>query len=196
MSSEDARFLASRLLETSLPTRWSHVVGVASTAVDVTEELQIDADDLVEAAWLHDVGYAPSLVRTGLHALDGARYLRELGWDRGVVTLVAHHSASRVEAVERGLEAELLREFPEPTDQSALDLLWYCDMTTDPRGAPVTVEERLAEIQERYGGHSVVTKFVNRAACDLVAAVRRVEERLREVDASRGRADLGGPGSV
>ena len=29
------------------------------------------------AAWLHDVGYAPSLVETGLHALDGARFLRD-----------------------------------------------------------------------------------------------------------------------
>jgi DNA-binding Xre family transcriptional regulator len=29
------------------------------------------------AAWLHDIGYAPDLIVTGLHALDGARYLRD-----------------------------------------------------------------------------------------------------------------------
>ena len=32
---------------------------------------------LVDAAWLHDVGYARELVDTGFHPLDGARWLRE-----------------------------------------------------------------------------------------------------------------------
>ena len=36
-------------------------------------------DDLVAAAWLHDIGYAPELVETGFHPLDGARYLRREG---------------------------------------------------------------------------------------------------------------------
>jgi hypothetical protein len=27
---------------------------------------------------LHDIGYAPDLVKSGLHPLDGARYLREV----------------------------------------------------------------------------------------------------------------------
>ncbi|HEX3192303.1 MAG TPA: hypothetical protein VHS30_21235 [Streptosporangiaceae bacterium] len=29
------------------------------------------------AAWLRDIGYTPGLAVTGLHALDGARYLRD-----------------------------------------------------------------------------------------------------------------------
>jgi hypothetical protein len=33
----------------------------------------------LRAAYLHDVGYAPDLVTTGFHLLDGARYLRSLG---------------------------------------------------------------------------------------------------------------------
>ena len=32
---------------------------------------------LEAAAWLPDIGYAPGLAVTGLHALDGARYLRD-----------------------------------------------------------------------------------------------------------------------
>ena len=39
--------------------------------------LGADADLLEAAAWLHDIGYAPSLVATGFHPLDGARYLRD-----------------------------------------------------------------------------------------------------------------------
>lgn len=59
-----------------------------------------------------------------------------------------------------------------------MDALWYCDMTTGPDGKAVSVEERLAEIRARYGPGDVVTRFVERAEPELVAAVRRVEKRL------------------
>jgi aminoglycoside phosphotransferase (APT) family kinase protein len=39
----------------------------------------------VTAAWLHDVGYAPAVVATGLHPLDGARYLRNEGWPEELI---------------------------------------------------------------------------------------------------------------
>lgn len=188
MLADSAHVLAARLLETPLPGRWAHVVGVAGTAAELVSKLDVEDDRVVAAAWLHDIGYARELAQTGLHALDGARYLRDCGWDRQVVTLVAHHSAAPVEAAVRGLDAELLREFPEPTDRTALELLWYCDMTTGPSGERVSVEERLAEIRERYGREAVVTRFIERAEDRLVAAVRRVESRLALVDASRGRA--------
>jgi putative nucleotidyltransferase with HDIG domain len=181
MLADSARDLAARLLETSLPDRWAHVVSVAGTAMEVVKRLEVDADRVVAAAWLHDIGYLPELTQTGLHALDGARYLRDLGWDPAVVALVAHHSASRLEAAERGVEDELLQEFPMPAEPTELEALWYCDMTTGPSGERVSVEERLAEIRERYGPGDVVTRFVERAADDLVAAVHRIEDRLAPV---------------
>jgi putative nucleotidyltransferase with HDIG domain len=188
MLADSARAMAARVLEAPLPGRWAHVVSVAETAADLGNKFDLEDDRVVAAAWLHDIGYAPELVRTGLHALDGARYLRDLGWDDQVVTLVAHHSAAPVEAAERGLDAELLREFPEPTDRTRLELLWYCDMTTGPSGERVSVEDRLTEIRDRYGQEDVVTRFIERAEERLVAAVRGVESRLALVDASRGTA--------
>jgi len=68
-------------------------------------------DDLVAAAWLHDIGYAPGLVQTGFHPLDGARFLRRAGADGQVVSLVAYHSRARVEADVRGLGTELAARF-------------------------------------------------------------------------------------
>ncbi len=66
--------------------------------------LGADADLLEAAAWLHDIGYAPDLAVTGLHALDGARYLRDAqNADAMRCRLVAHHSNTIVEAEERGL---------------------------------------------------------------------------------------------
>jgi HD superfamily phosphodiesterase len=67
---------------------------------------------LEAAAWLHDIGYAPGLAVTGLHALDGARYLRDAQHaDAMLCRLVAHHSCAIIEARERGLADVLSLEF-------------------------------------------------------------------------------------
>jgi putative nucleotidyltransferase with HDIG domain len=69
--------LSQALLQESLPRRWAHVQGVAARARSLAPVLGADAELLEAAAWLHDIGYAPGLTVTGLHALDGARYLRD-----------------------------------------------------------------------------------------------------------------------
>ena len=137
---------------------------------------------LVAAAWLHDVGYAPAVEDTGFHPLDGARYLRRLGLDEEVVRLVAHHSFAMLEAGERGLDGELAAEFP-PGDPVLTDALCFVDMTTSPDGELVEPDDRLAEIQARYGPGDVVTRFIDRARPDILAAVARTRERQAAVDA-------------
>ncbi len=57
-----------------LPGRWIHVQAVAAKATTLTAVVP-NADVLVAAAWLHDIGYAPDIAETGLHALDGARWM-------------------------------------------------------------------------------------------------------------------------
>ena len=89
MSGDEAAELARTMLAEALPRRWRHVRSVARRARWVAKELSL-SDDLVAAAWLHDIGYAPELVETGFHPLDGARYLRRQGVDAQVVSLVAH----------------------------------------------------------------------------------------------------------
>lgn len=175
--------LAGRLLATAMPDRWRHVAKVAEAAERTGAALSLDTDVLVAAAWLHDIGYSPRLSNTGFHPLDGARYLRDHGWDNEVVQLVAHHSGALIEAEERGLRDDLLAEFPFRASL-IMDALWYCDMTTGPQGEPLSVENRLREILERYGPDDVVTRFVRRAEPQLVAAVRRIE---KELDARQSR---------
>jgi hypothetical protein len=67
--------LAEAKLAASLPRRWRHVRSVARRARWAAKQLALP-DDLVAAAWLHDIGYVPDLVETGFYPLDGARYLR------------------------------------------------------------------------------------------------------------------------
>ena len=172
-----ARDVACDLLAEQLPRRWAHTRGVAIQAEALAPVLGDDADLVQAAAWLHDVGYSPTLVETGFHPLDGARYLRDVhGADERLCRLVAHHSCAEVEAAMRSLKDVLVSEFPGEPDR--LDALTYCDMTTGPSGDRVTVTVRLAEILDRYGREHPVGRAMRTASPDLLAMVARIE-RLR-----------------
>jgi hypothetical protein len=173
-----ARDLAEELLSAPLPRRWLHSVGVGRKAESIADLLDSDAEALVCAAWLHDVGYAPDLVRTDLHSLDGARYLRDTHRaDPVICRLVAYHSCAYIEAANRGLDADLAAEFPRP-DITLTDAMTYCDMTTGPDGEPVDVETRLAEILDRYPPDDVVHQSIYAARPTITASVRRMEAAL------------------
>ncbi|WP_240963427.1 HD domain-containing protein [Antrihabitans stalactiti] len=171
-----ARELAMVALAGPLPRRWLHVQSVGAHAEQIAAAFGDDAEDLISACWLHDVGYAPALAHTGFHPLDGARFLRSEGWSERICGFVAHHSFADLEANLRGIEG--LDEF-ENEDSAIRDAVWYCDMTTGPSGERVDVDQRLEEIVSRYGPADVVSQFVSRARGELVAAVERTERKLR-----------------
>lgn len=173
-----ARDLAERLLAEALPRRWSHTRGVAGTAESVAHIVGGDADRLVCAAWLHDLGYAPQLAGSGFHPLDGARYLRDVARaEERLCRLVAHHSYASIEARLRGLSDVLAAEFP-PVAGLVADALTYCDMTTSPDGEPVEVDARLAEVVARYGEGDPVTEAIELARPQIDRSVRAVRTLL------------------
>jgi hypothetical protein len=175
---DEARLLAEHALSVALPRRWRHAQAVARRAAEISTVQDVDGEVLVAAAWLHDIGYAPELVASGFHPLDGARYLRRLGSvPERVLCLVAHHSCAVIEADERGLDGELRTEFGREESPTA-DALWYADMTTGPDGQQFEVGERLAEIRQRYGPGHIVTRFIDRAQGEMLAAVGRTEARI------------------
>ena len=172
-----AEQLARALLRDPLPRRWAHVQGVAARARSLAPVLGASTDLLEAAAWLHDVGYAPGLTVTGLHALDGARYLRDAHHaDAMLYRLVAHHSCAIIEAEERGLADAPSLEF-EPAPQVLSSVLTFCDMTISPDGDLVPVEKRLAEIHHRYGPGHLVSRSIRRATPMILRAVEQVQDR-------------------
>jgi hypothetical protein len=172
-----AGHLAQAILQESLPRRWAHVQGVAARARSLTPVLGTDADLLEAAAWLHEIGYAPGLTVTGLHPLDGARYLRDAQHaDAMLCRLVAHHFCAIIEAEERGLADVLSLEF-EPAAYRLSSVLTYCDMTTSPDGELVPVGTRLAEIHDRYGPGHLVSRSIQRATPMILSAVEQVHDR-------------------
>ena len=158
--------------------RLAHSLGVGRRAEHVARALGLP-DLLVTAAYLHDIGYAAAARDTGLHQLDGARYLRRLGASDALTSLVAHHTSALTEAGERHLDAHLRGEFPPPTDSELLDLLTYCDMTTSATGRTVTIDERLDCIYDRYAPGHLVARSIHSAEPQLRRIVSTVEERMR-----------------
>jgi HD domain len=161
-----------------LGDRWLHVQGVVKTARWVGEVLDKENRSyLIAAAYLHDIGYTPSLVHTGFHPLDGASYIRSCGYER-LACLVAHHSEARFEARLRGL-ALALDAFPRERSATA-DALTYCDLTVDPMGKPVSLQERACDIYSRYGETDIVSQAFRQAMPYFSLAIARTRLRLRK----------------
>jgi hypothetical protein len=174
------------LLLSSLGNRWLHVQGVVERAHQVGGILsQYDRAYLIAAAYLHDMGYAPELQKTGFHPLDGATYLRSLGKER-LALLVAHHSEARFEAQLRGLSLAL-DAFPRERSAVA-DALTYCDLTTGPKGEPVSLKERIGDVVSRRGEADIVTQAFRLSLPYVSLAVARTERRLRRHALSTSRS--------
>lgn len=149
----DAAADLTRYILQGAPERLAHSEAVARRAEFLT--LAVDreaAPQLVAAAWLHDIGYAPELQATGFHPVDGARFLSAAGWPPELCSLVAHHSGARFVAATRHLDHE-----PDPypfTQDPLTDALTVADQTVGPHGEPMTVEERLTDMLTRHGPDS------------------------------------------
>ncbi|WP_082772265.1 HD domain-containing protein [Actinoplanes sp. TFC3] len=174
--------LSELILAGTLPRRWMHVQGVARKAQVLAGVVGDDAPLLEAAAILHDVGYAPDLVRTGFHPLDGAYFLRSVDAPKRLVHLVAHHSCAIREARLRGIADKLV---PFQDEEGPVrDALWTCDLTTTPDGEPTEFRDRVEEIKQRYGPRNLVTNFIEEATPDLSAAIGRTHTRLRQIGLS------------
>ena len=169
---------AERLLAPELPRRWAHSRGVAQRAARIAGAYPVEERELlVAAAWLHDIGYAPALRDTGMHQIDGARYLARRGAPWRVCALVAHHAGAQAVAnlVDLGDQLSVFADEQTPTR----DALWYCDMTTSPDGAEVTFADRMAELCHRRTADDPVIRALTVNGTERAAAVERTEDALR-----------------
>lgn len=131
---------------------------------------------VVTAAWLHDIGYSPEVKDTGMHAIDGAAYLRERGWPAEVVGLVAHHTGAWSEAASRGLSQRL--DAFTPPHEDHLDALTLCDLLVGPEGRRTSPALRVEEILRRYAPSHPVNEAVMRSRSELMARASRGWSRL------------------
>ena len=148
----------------------------------LAQDLGDDADTLVSAAWLHDVGYAPTVAIVGFHPLDGAYLLQGKGFPDRVVDLVAFHSGAEFEARELGLDAQMAVFADERT--VVRDLLWYADMTVGPDGQRLTFPARMEEVRERYPPDHYIARALDVGMRERELAVGRAEAWIADVGLS------------
>ncbi len=166
----------SRRLLQPLGARWRHTKGVVKRAQVVGGVLELgEADVLIAAAFLHDIGYAPELAQTGFHPVDGAGFVRTCGYER-LAGLVAYHSASEAEAGERRL-LSVLSGFE---DEGSLlsRALTYCDLTADREGRRVEPSARIAEVRDRYSPEAPEARALACLETALLADARAMESML------------------
>jgi|tagenome__1003787_1003787.scaffolds.fasta_scaffold20938705_3 hypothetical protein len=166
-----------------LGDRWLHTVGVGQCAAELADVLYLDADVLVAAAWLHDIGYARVALVTGFHPLDGAHYLADQLWPVRIAGLVAHHSGARFVATALGLEPALAA-YPDE-DGLMSDALTYADQTVGVTGQRVTADRRHTEMLRRHGADSWNAQVDHIRGPHLRAAVARVERELQSCRKTR-----------
>ena len=194
---DEARDLAGEHLS-ALGDRWRHVLRVGSLAELLIRTGRVD-EVVGVAAWLHDLGYAPQIERTGFHPIDGAEYLRAVGAPYELVGLVARHTGASYEAEERGLVAQLAA-LPEPSAGN-LDVVTLIDLSVGPDGSLTTPGERVEEIRSRYDARHPAHRAVARARGELLASAARAREQLALPDdwpirASEGVSDTETHGRV
>jgi hypothetical protein len=162
------------------PDRLAHSRGVARRAQFLTLTVEPhQARLLVAAAWLHDIGYAAGLRKTGFHPLDGAWHLRAIGWPPAICNLVAHHSGARFVARVLDLDGEL-NAYPFSQDHVS-DALTVADQTTGMHGEAMNTEDRMSAMLERHGPDSANARAHHQREPYLRAAADRVAKRLDSI---------------
>ncbi len=181
----DAQALAHTLLASD-PRRLEHVRGAGLIAGMAAGALGAEQPEtFVAAAWLHDIGYAPDLCRTGFHPLDGALFLAREGWPESVVLMVAHHSHAAVLAPYYGVQQHmsLLERHPGDGD----DIITFSDLRAGANGMGADPRERIDDMRQRHADRTFVPDDVREARYRmmLIAAAR--------VNAAVNRATRAGP---
>jgi putative nucleotidyltransferase with HDIG domain len=160
----------SKKLAEFLPSeekRYHHILGVVRHMQTILPRLELEQETkelLIQAAYLHDVGYSKQLNQYNFHPLDGAVFAQQAGFPKPVIAAVLFHSEA-IETVRENrndllpiysLNQKLLDE----QDRLFIDLVTYCDVQTSPKGEKVSLDERVQDVVERYGENHPVSQMM------------------------------------
>ncbi len=171
----DERLLAELLPDK--PQRLQHILGVVALGRELASDLKASP----ETAWridqvtlAHDIGYAEALRRTGYHPLDGAVFLAHRGAEEAQIHAVLHHSGAREGAKVLPAAWPFYSGLPPFAATFLSDAVTYCDTQTSPQGARVTIAQRIAEVETRYGVDSPTGRAMRVMEPEFDAIHRRI----------------------
>jgi hypothetical protein len=180
----DAQTLARTLLADD-QRRLAHVRGAGLVAGMAAGALRLDQPEMVvAAAWLHDIGYAAALARTGFHPVDGALFLAREGWPDQVVFLVAHHSHAAVLAPYYGVQPHMA--LLEHVHGLADDVITFSDLRVGPNGLGADPRDRVNDMRRRHLDRTFVPDSIREARYRLLlTAAARINAAVNRATRAR-----------
>jgi hypothetical protein len=151
--------------------RYKHTRGVAAHMKVLVEQLGLPAEEqyeLMQVAYLHDIGYSKRVKSRGHHALDGAIFALEKALGEDVALAIMFHTAAYGES--RYLSKDIKKVYDEakhiiatkPKVKKYVDLITYCDLHTEVDGTPTTVTRRIFKLLARHDKSSAIYKNIKK----------------------------------
>lgn len=180
MFNSKAMNLLHKTMGDKVPRYW-HSLGVAKLVEELLIRSGKFSEDCVNAAILHDIGYADKANKVGFHPVDGYRFLKERGWSDAVCQLTLYHSLAHSDYMYNHKNKKLSDYVGVSISDGVkyyLDILSYADWHTDGQGNLVSVDYRYADILSRHGEESKVWSFMQSIRPEIDKICDRVEKEL------------------
>ncbi|RAL26726.1 HD domain-containing protein [Thermoflavimicrobium daqui] len=147
--------------------RYQHILGVVQYMENLLPRLNVPYDWkplLLQACYLHDIGYSPNFIKYDFHPLDGAIFASKKGFLKPVVASILFHSCAfeMVKKTRNDLIElyEINYTLLDQLDLLFIDLVTFCDLHTSSTGQPITFQDRVQDVLDRYGPHHEVSKLM------------------------------------
>lgn len=180
----DDRLLATYLR--SETARYKHVLGVVRCMEEILQKIDIDITWkplLIQACYLHDIGYSDKLNQFDFHPLDGAIFAQNQGFPKPVIAAVLFHScayesAIRIDDKLKHIYQENLSQLDQK-DHLFIDLVTYCDLHTSVTGERTTLPQRVNHVIDRYGEKHMTSQLMLENLPTYEEITRRVTALIR-----------------
>ncbi|MCH5583705.1 HD domain-containing protein [Shimazuella sp. AN120528] len=153
-------------IDPSIP-RFHHILGVVRKMKSLLTQLNILEEWkalLIQACYLHDIGYSPKLDLYHYHQLDGAIFAAKQGYPKYIVATILFHSCAYEGVIYSRPDIRKVYEHHlsllDDKDQMFIDLVSYCDLHTSADGEDTNLAQRVKNVIERYGDTHEVSKIM------------------------------------
>ncbi|SHE60245.1 metal dependent phosphohydrolase [Seinonella peptonophila] len=164
--------------------RYQHILGVVEEMKDLCIKLSIPSvhmKQLIQTAYLHDIGYSESLKITSFHPTDGAIFAQKQAFAKPIIAGVLFHTeAQRTWKLSPDI-VNLYKQnhsYLDPIDHLYIELITYCDLHRSANGEHVTLEQRITDIVSRYGSQHQISQQMLYNMKYFIITCERVEQYL------------------
>lgn len=181
-------FTPDKLAEYLSPeeNRYHHILGVVRNMKETLPKLDLNEEvkkELIQAAFLHDIGYSPKLNKNNFHPFDGAHFAQQAGFPKPVIAAILFHSEAYETVKETRSDLfptySLNHDLLDEQDRLFIDLVTYCDVQTSPQGEKISLDERVQDVVNRYGKTHPVSQMMIHCKPKYQNTIERVNQWIK-----------------